>query len=177
MVIFKELIEKSDFSTPVFFEKSLLADKRLQYSYNFPLSFSSPLLQFNRGGSKKKVGVFLNSYSFYTWLNNYVTSITSGYRVEFVLNSTSYKADKLSVRKSRVLNLDLGFSHTVNLILPNNVYVLIEKRKLMIFSYDYWWITNFSNFFQNLRYPNAYTSKGILLKGQVITLKPGKRRQ
>lgn len=145
--------------------------------YSFPLSFGAPFLQLNRGGSKRKLGLFLNSYSFYNWLDNYSTSLNNGYRIEFVLNSTSYKADRFSIRKSRVLSLDLGFSHTVNLILPKNVYVLIEKRKLMIFSYDYWWITNFCNFFQNLRYPNSYTSKGILLKGQSFVLKPGKRRQ
>lgn len=175
MVLYKKIFYLNNFKIQPIIVRNLL--KEGGFSYQFPLSFGQPLMQLTKGGSKKKLGIFAFAYDFYTWLDKYLDSINTGYHVEFVLNSTSYKIECLELDNARILILDLGFSHVVNIILPINTFVKIEKRKLLIFSNNLWWLTNFICFFQNLRYPNAYTSKGILLKGQVFNLKPGKRRQ
>jgi ribosomal protein L6P/L9E len=176
MVLYKKFFYLDNFKKQPVIVRNLL--KESSFSYQFPLSFGQPLMQFTKGGSRKKLGVFAFSYDFYTWLDNYLASVNTGYHVEFILNSTSYKVEYLVHSDgTKVLVLDLGFSHVVNVILPVDTFVSIEKRKLLVFSNNLWWLTNFVCFFQNLRYPNAYTSKGILLKGQDFSLKPGKRRQ
>jgi ribosomal protein L6P/L9E len=175
MILVKQKFELKDFKEqPIIFNNYL---KVFKYFYQFPLTFTSPILQLTKGKSKKKIGIFSTSYDFYTWLRNCIKTLNTGYHVDFILNSTSYKVELKTLNGADFLNLDLGFSHVVLIKLPVNTFVHIEKRRLILFSKDLWWLTNFINFFQGLRYPNAYTSKGILLKGQVIQLKPGKRRQ
>jgi len=178
MIAFKQTFYVEDFEDdPIVMQDSLLSDEDLSFSYQFPLSFGKPFLQLTKGASCKRVGTFSDSYTFYTWLNNYLYSVNTGCYVDFILNSTSYKVEMFVVKKKRILVLDLGFSHLVNIKLPRYTGVLVGKRKFAVHSFDFWWMTNFAKFCQRLRFPNAYTSKGIVLKGQVFTLKPGKRRQ
>lgn len=109
------------------------------------------------------------------WIPSAVRGVSVGYSIEFTLNAVSFKGEYL--RYSRALSLDLGYSHLVCFILPRHAMAVFEKRKLTIMSPDINWITNSIESIKNLRYPDSYRAKGIILKGESFKLKPGKQRQ
>lgn len=172
-------------------------DKRFRIFYNLrELTFKGPLgtveyhfpiyrARLNLDSSRVIAGVadsqkfvvslLLFDRGLLSWFKNAYKGVYSGFSQQILLNSNSFKADYSSSGKELVL--DLGFSHSVCLKLPETCKFVIQKRQLLFFSHDRSWLRTFSLWFQSLRYPDSYKAKGILFQGQVWRTKPGKQRQ
>jgi large subunit ribosomal protein L6 len=138
----------------------------------FPAStapfFSSP----NRSN---KTSFFSSSPFFIRWLPQAQRSVSVGYCLEFTLNAVSFKGEYLDY--ARALSLDLGYSHLICFLLPPHARAFFEKRRMVLLSSDFEWITNACNRIKSLRWPDAYKAKGVKLKSEQLKNKPGKQRQ
>jgi hypothetical protein len=140
--------------------------------YHFPVAHSSFLPLPNR----KEIGSFFSSSPFLIkWLPFAQRSVSIGYCLEFTLNAVSFKGEYLHYAHG--LSLDLGYSHLVCFLLPAHARAFFEKRRMVLLSYNFGWITNACNQIKSLRWPDAYKAKGIKLKNEQLKNKPGKQRQ
>ena len=104
-----------------------------------------------------------------------VIGVTEGYTTEQELVGVGYKANA----RGQVLELALGYSHSIFLELPAEVKVetVTERGKnplIVLKSHDKQLIGQVAAKIRSFRKPEPYKGKGILFKGEQIRRKAGK---
>lgn len=131
------------------------------YSYRFLLVRDSSLFT-------------INSKSFF--LKNFIKTVTAVgskkiFYSELSLIGLGYR---ISV-KNKVLRLSLGFSHTIFVLLPDFVFLLKRKTKILVYSFNLLNLSLFVSKLLRFKKLNVYKLKGLKKKNDVFKLKPGKR--
>ena len=108
-------------------------------------------------------------------INNMVIGVTEGYTTEQELVGVGYKANA----QGQVLELALGYSHSIFLELPAEVKIetVTERGKnplIRLKSHDKQLIGQVAAKIRSFRKPEPYKGKGIMFKGEQIRRKAGK---
>lgn len=111
-----------------------------------------------------------------TLISNMVVGVSEGYVKEMEVVGVGYKADS---KGSNTLELSLGFSHPVVVVLPPEVTVEAETKRgaaplIKLQSHDKELIGQMAAKIRSLRPPEPYKGKGIRFKGEQIRRKAGK---
>ena len=109
-----------------------------------------------------------------TLINTMVIGVSEGYKKELELVGVGYKADA----RGQVLELNLGFSHLVVLVLPKEISVAAETKKgtspkITLEGIDKQLVGSFAAKIRSLRPPEPYKGKGIRYDGEIIRRKAG----
>lgn len=150
----------------------------------------------NLYGFKTKItkNYFLTNYSYSIRINNNLFSNKNYITNKYIFNllafylKTSYFGTSMRFRINgrgyRLFNelnhilFKLGYSHVINYTLPIQYEIQKKEKNQSFFKISGLGISNFSNILYNiksLRYPNAYSKKGIFLKNELIQFKEGKK--
>lgn len=110
-----------------------------------------------------------------TLIYNMIVGVSEGYKKQLELVGVGYKADA----KGQVLELNLGFSHLIVLVLPDELKVetVTEKGKNPIITLtgsDKQLIGHMASKIRSFRKPEPYKGKGVKYVGEVIRRKAGK---
>jgi large subunit ribosomal protein L6 len=108
-------------------------------------------------------------------LNNMVKGVSEGYKIDLELVGVGYKA----TATGQVLELSLGYSHGIFLVLPTEVSVkaVTEKGKnpiVTIEGSDKQLLGHMAAKIRSLRKVEPYKGKGVRFVGEVIRRKAGK---
>ncbi len=108
-------------------------------------------------------------------LNNMVKGVSEGYKIDLELVGVGYKA----TATGQVLELSLGYSHGIFLVLPTEVSVkaVTEKGKnpiVTIEGTDKQLLGHMAAKIRSLRKVEPYKGKGVRFVGEVIRRKAGK---
>ncbi|MBI2645218.1 50S ribosomal protein L6 [Candidatus Uhrbacteria bacterium] len=103
-------------------------------------------------------------------ISNMVIGVTQGFEKKLEVNGIGYKV-AISGKK---LVLHLGFSHPVDVILPDGVEGKIEKNVIVLSSIDKQLVGEIAAHIRKLRKPEPYKGKGIKYIDEVIRRKAGK---
>jgi len=106
---------------------------------------------------------------------NMVIGVTDGYKIELELVGVGYRA----TNKSQLLELQVGYSHPIHMVLPKEVKLdtLSEKGKnpmVILESSDKQLIGQMAAKIRSFRPPEPYKGKGIKFKGEELRRKAGK---
>lgn len=98
--------------------------------------------------------------------------VLTGYKEQLILIGVGYRCRIVN----NELELKLGFSHLVNIPIPNFLNISCPKpNKINIMGANKQKIGEFVYNLQNLRFPEPYKGKGIFKKNQKIIRKQGKK--
>jgi len=108
-------------------------------------------------------------------INNMVIGVSKGYEIKQELVGVGYKA----TTSGQVLELSLGYSHTIIFEMPKEVKVeaTTEKRSnpiITLKSYDKQLIGHIAAKIRSYRAPEPYKGKGIKFVGELLRRKAGK---
>jgi len=108
-------------------------------------------------------------------INNMVVGVSDGYKIELELVGVGYRA----TNKGQLLEMQIGYSHPVVIMLPPPVKVTTETVKgkpplVILESSDKQLIGQMAAKIRSYRKPEPYKGKGILFKGEEIRRKAGK---
>lgn len=107
-------------------------------------------------------------------INNMINGVSAGFVKELDLIGVGYRADMTG----NVLNLALGYSHTIDFPLPEGIKgsVIKEGREITVRleGVDKQLVGQTAAEIRRLRKPEPYKGKGVRYKGEVIKLKAGK---
>ena len=108
-------------------------------------------------------------------INNMVVGVSEGYKKEMELVGVGYRAQS----NGQVLELSLGFSHTIVIKLPAEIKVeaKTERNKnpmITLESYDKQLLGQVCAKIRSLRKPEPYKGKGIRFAGEIVRRKSGK---
>jgi large subunit ribosomal protein L6 len=108
-------------------------------------------------------------------INNMVVGVSEGYKKNLELVGVGYRAEA----KGQNLEMSLGFSHEVNILLPTEVKVETKTERranpiITLTSIDKQLIGHVAAKIRSLRPPEPYKGKGIKFVGEQLRRKAGK---
>jgi large subunit ribosomal protein L6 len=106
-------------------------------------------------------------------IQNLVTGVTDGFTYNMEIHGVGYRA----AVQGKTLNLQLGFSHDVNLEIPEGISVKVEKNtELEVSGPNKGQLGQFCAEIRKLRPPEPYKGKGVRYQGEQILRKEGKKK-
>jgi large subunit ribosomal protein L6 len=72
--------------------------------------------------------------------------------------------------------MDLGFSHQIKLQIPEGVWLMAAKGKVLCFGFNKCKLKQFVQEIRDMKRPDPYKGKGFIFSGEEIKLKVGKKR-
>ena len=103
-------------------------------------------------------------------IQNMVTGVSKGFTRVLEINGVGYRAEA----KKGVLQLSLGFSHPLELILPKGVEARVEKNRIELAGIDKETLGQFAAVVRDQRGPEPYKGKGVKYIEEQIRRKVGK---
>ena len=108
-----------------------------------------------------------------TMVQNLITGVSDGFTKKLLINGVGYRADA----KGRVLNLKLGYSHDVNIDVPEGIEVKTpDNTTVEISGTDKQKVGQLAAEIRQWRKPEPYKGKGIKYDGEFIFRKEGKKK-
>ncbi|MDV3167853.1 MAG: 50S ribosomal protein L6 [Candidatus Phytoplasma stylosanthis] len=146
-------------------------EKKIQYQFN-------PLLNINIKDNyiqiaRKNNQVFMKKIHGTTraLLFNMITGLKKSFIKKIEIVGLGYDVEK----KDSKLIFNLGFSHTISLIIPSNLEIeIIKNKEIIVKGIDKQFVGEFAAKILKLRKPEPYKGKGIRLFNQYIHRKVGK---
>jgi len=121
-----------------------------------------------KGGGKKTKGL---RGTIRALIDNMVKGVVEGYKKELEIVGVGYKAQM----KGKELVLQMGFSHPVNISVPDDLKVsLASPTKIVVEGIDKQKVGEFCAQIRKIYPPEPYKGKGIRYAGEVIRRKLGK---
>ena len=102
---------------------------------------------------------------------NAVQGVSGGFTRELDVVGIGYRADL----KGRIITFTLGYSHAIELLLPEGIDCRIDKQTHLVLSgYDRQALGQVAANIRSLRPPEPYKNKGIRYTGEKLRKKVGK---
>ena len=101
---------------------------------------------------------------------NMVTGVTEGFAKELEIHGVGYKAEV----SGKTLKLAVGFSHAIDVAIPEGLSVSLQEGKVRIEGIDRQLVGQFAANVRSLRPPEPYKGKGIRYVGERVRRKVGK---
>jgi large subunit ribosomal protein L6 len=148
--------------------KNLLGELSLNFKneINFFLKKNQLILSINVKKNKKSI---LNLYN--KLIRIKIKGLLQGFKLNLILKGIGFK----SFIENNTLILKLGYSHNINIPIPNNIKVVNQGNNLIFNSIDFIYLTQFVHYVKNFKKPEPYKGKGLLLKNEKIIKKEGKK--
>ena len=106
-------------------------------------------------------------------LNNAVIGASKGYEKTLEISGVGYRASI----KGENLNLQLGYSHPINFVIPKDVKINVEKQTtIKINGLDKEIVGMVASKIKSFRPTEPYKGKGIKERGEYILRKEGKKK-
>lgn len=102
---------------------------------------------------------------------NMVEGVTQGFTKKLEIEGVGYRGEV----KGQKLVLSLGFSHPVEVEIPEGVTVVVEKGTFTITGIDKDVVGQFAAVVRGYKEPEPYKGKGIRYQGEYIIRKQGKK--
>lgn len=121
----------------------------------------------------KKVSVHASALwgTYASLLKNMITGVTEGYAKTLILEGVGYKVST----EGNKLVLSLGFSHPVEMKIPEGISINVEKNKIEVSGIDKELVGEVSAKIRAFKKPEPYKGKGIRYENEVIRRKAGKK--
>jgi large subunit ribosomal protein L6 len=108
-----------------------------------------------------------------TMVQNLITGVTTGFTKKLIINGVGYRA----AAQGKVLNLKLGYSHDVNIDVPEGLEVKTpDNTTVEISGADKQKVGQLAAEVRRWRKPEPYKGKGIKYDGEFIFRKEGKKK-
>lgn len=104
-------------------------------------------------------------------VKNMVDGVNNKFEKKLEIQGVGYKAEM----KGNVVVLSLGFSHTIEMKIPEGLDVSIEKNTITINGIDKELVGKFAADIRSKKKPEPYKGKGIRYSGEYVRSKQGKK--
>ena len=101
---------------------------------------------------------------------NMITGVTQGFLRELEIQGVGYRAEV----RGKKLVLALGFSHPVEMAIPEGLAVSVQENRIKIEGSDRGRVGQFASDVRDVRPPEPYKGKGIRYVGERVRRKAGK---
>ncbi len=104
-------------------------------------------------------------------LRNMMAGVNTPYQKKLIVEGIGFKSEV----KGKELNMALGFSHPVKVMIPDGLKVTAEKNVITVSGIDCENVGQFAAKVRSMKKPEPYKGKGIRYDDEVIRRKQGKK--
>lgn len=104
-------------------------------------------------------------------VRNMIKGVTEGFTKVLEIEGVGYRAE---VKGSEIV-LNVGFSHSVPLTIPEGITAEVQKNVITLTGYDKDALGQFAANVRKVKKPEPYKGKGIRYQGEYIIRKQGKK--
>ncbi len=104
-------------------------------------------------------------------LRNMIKGVTEGFEKKLIIEGVGFKA----ALNGKTLEMALGFSHPVHMVIPEGITAVVEKNAIAISGIDKELVGSFSASIRAKKKPEPYKGKGIRYHDEIIRRKEGKK--
>ena len=152
--------------------KGKLGTLTQEISEDITLKLEDDVLTLERNSEDKHIKSIHGLYR--SLIQNMIDGVTEGYTKELEIIGTGYRA----VKNGNVLDLQLGFSHPLELEDPEGITVEVpEPTKIIIKGIDKQAVGQYAAQLRGYREPEPYKGKGVKYIDEQIRRKAGKAGQ
>lgn len=129
-----------------------------------------------------KIYVNINKHYYKAWMyagtirsiiNNSIIGLTKGFVKKLLLIGIGYKV----YIDNNILYLDLGYSYTINYIIPLNIVIKCNNNEIIIKGYDKQLVGKVASEIRFFRKPECYKKgKGIRYIDEIVKIKEHKKK-
>lgn len=116
-----------------------------------------------------KAGALWGTYA--ALVRNLITGVTEGFEKKLEIEGVGYRAEA----QEQKLVLNVGFSHPVEMEVPEGLTATVEKSVITINGTDKEAVGQFAANVRKVKKPEPYKGKGIRYQGEYIIRKQGKK--
>jgi large subunit ribosomal protein L6 len=109
--------------------------------------------------------------TFASHINNMVNGVNKPFEKKLILEGIGFKSEV----KGDTITFALGFSHPVNVSIPNGLKVTAEKNVITVSGINKEEVGSFAAKLRSLKKPEPYKGKGMRYEDEVIRRKQGKK--
>lgn len=133
------------------------------------VSISDGVVSVTREKNTKLAQALWGTYA--SHIKNMIHGVNEGYEKKLIINGVGFRA---AVQGTK-MEMHLGFSHPVELSIPEDVTVTVEKELVTVSGIDKETVGHFAAVIRAQKKPEPYKGKGIQYEGEVIRRKAGKK--
>jgi len=143
----------------------------LDFSYRPEISveFSGDEIIVKKVGNSKKAPAFWGTTA--RIIENMIKGVTDGFKKQLELNGVGFR---MSLQGKKI-DMALGFSHPVEMIIPEGIEVEIEGNILTVSGIDKQKVGQFAASIRSLKPAEPYKGKGFKYVGEIIIRKEKKK--
>lgn len=104
-------------------------------------------------------------------INNMIIGVTEGFQKKLTFSGVGYRANV----NGKTLTLEMGYSHDVNLEIPEDLEISVEKDTITVGGPNKESVGQFAATIRAVRKPEPYKGSGIKYADEVIRRKEGKK--
>ena len=104
-------------------------------------------------------------------IKNMIHGVTEFFTSKLLLEGIGFKAEVVGDK----MNLNLGFSHPIQVAIPKGITVTSEKGQVIFSGCDKGAVTQLASQVRALKKPEPYKGKGFRYEGEIIKRKQGKK--
>lgn len=121
---------------------------------------------------KEETRISRSLYGLYrSLINNMIIGVSDQFKITLTLKGVGFRASV----QGKILTLNLGFSHLVQMEIPDGISVeVIQNTTLNIKGANKENLGIFASKIRSWRQPEPYKGKGIIYQGEIIKRKAGK---
>ena len=106
-------------------------------------------------------------------INNMVTGVSTGFKVELELRGVGYRA----AVEGKSLNLQLGYSHDISYPVPEEITIVCDRpTHISVSGFDRQRVSQVAADIREFRKPEPYKGKGIRYVNEWVRRKEGKKK-
>jgi len=143
-------------------------EKELDLKGHVDVKIEDGKIEFSPKGEDRQSRAYWGTYR--ALANNIVLGLTEGFSKQLEINGVGYRA----AMKGRVLELNLGFSHSINFESPKGIEISVDKNVVTIKGDDKQQVGQVAAEIRGFRPPEPYKGKGIKYLEEHIIRKAGK---
>ena len=158
------------FSNGKFFAKGPLGSTSRIFREEIDISISDNEVTLNPRDEKDALSKALwGTYASHIY--NMIHGVTKGFEKKLVIEGVGYKANI----EGDSISLAVGFSHHIEVKIPEGIKVVIEKNIISISGIDKEKVGQFASKLRKLKKPEPYKGKGIRYENEIVRRKQGKK--
>lgn len=109
--------------------------------------------------------------TFASHVKNMIQGVETPFMKKLILEGVGFRVEV----KGKDIVLTVGFSHTVPLVIPDDVIATVEKNVIKLESINKESVGQFAANIRRVKPPEPYLGKGIRYDGEIIRRKQGKK--
>ena len=155
----------------IFFAKGKLGELSYQFNNQANVELVDNNIVVKPAGETKQLNQMWGTVR--SRIFNVVVGVSNGFSKELELNGVGYKANQ----KGNILELFLGYSHTINFSIPSDIKIEVPKpTAIKVSGIDKQRVGQVAANIREFRKPEPFKGKGVKYKDEYIRRKEGKKK-